>query len=281
MSGNFDVRLARGCLRDLTPSDPRHLSSGDRLTSSQILRQERPGALGVPRPLASPGLHARGVPRLPHRSPPACRVPPCQEEQLACARGPAGRRDRCTAASSMSQGNRAVPPLIPPNSSLSAGPVRRRSACDLCCRANGPSSRVAGCARSGLVSLGLRPTIDAEVVRGVRHAKGPFLFRCRRGYGLLRRPLTGQCCKHGDNPDSLPRRQRRRGQLAGGGPQRQDLLMVVIAERRRVRHDCEVQVRTRRTFVPIRGEPVDQGEGLHAQPDRARRGHDNRPPEGR
>ena len=36
--------------------------------------------------------------------------------------------------------------------------------------------------------------------------------------------------------------------------------MVVIAERRRVRHDCEVQVRTRRTFVPILANPLTKAK---------------------
>ena len=36
--------------------------------------------------------------------------------------------------------------------------------------------------------------------------------------------------------------------------------MVVIAERRRVRRDCEMRVRPHRTFVPIRGKPLTKTE---------------------
>jgi hypothetical protein len=73
--------------------------------------EEWPGA-GASRPLASLGLHARGVPTCSPFAPgTAC--PPCQEVDLTHALGPAGRRDQDTAPVSILEKNRLRCPPIP------------------------------------------------------------------------------------------------------------------------------------------------------------------------
>ena len=84
----------------LTHSDPRHVSPVARLNSSQACARAAGGALRPPATLYS-WTACRRRPSLTSQSPPARRVPPCQEEQLACAPDPAGLRDRCTAPSSI------------------------------------------------------------------------------------------------------------------------------------------------------------------------------------